>query len=154
MSLSLNRAFSSSVNMMTKGTSNTSCNHLVKVLSTVRLSFTQTQLLAYKGMVCPRCSASLLGPLPVYKKKASPASYLSNIRSRSRCEKNKRRRSHRWGLCPAHHQPSGVNSSNYAKGYLSVARSVRVWHRLSASSPTSCKDQNRLLVYISGIYSL
>jgi hypothetical protein len=98
---SLKSAFSSSVNMITipssaqlpkaiggweipNGTSNTSCNHFVNV----------------NGMVCPKCSASLDGPRPVYKKNGSPASYRSRILSKSRCEKNKPRRNQRCGFFP------------------------------------------------------
>jgi hypothetical protein len=39
------------VNCMTKGQLKTSCNHLVKK----------------NGIQCPKCNASLDGPLPVYK---------------------------------------------------------------------------------------
>lgn len=78
----MNSAFSSSVNMKTSGTSNTSCSQRVNC----------------SGMVWPRCRLPELGPRPVYRKKGSPFSCLSRIRSKSRWLKKRPRRSQRCGL--------------------------------------------------------
>lgn len=86
------------------GTSNTSCNHFVNV----------------NGMVCPKCSASLDGPRPVYKKNGSPASYLSRILSKSRCEKNKPLRNQRCGFFPVSrsNRCSRSSSINFVAHFL------------------------------------
>lgn len=79
-----------------KGTSNTSCNHFVKE----------------NGIVWPRCKASLDGPRPVYRKNGSPCSYLSRMRSKSRWEKNRPRRSQRCGLWPVRRSKRWRSSSS------------------------------------------
>ena len=79
-----------------RGTSNTSCSHFVKE----------------NGIVWPRCKVSLDGPLPVYKKKGSPASYLSRILSKSRCEKKRPRLNQRCGLWPVRRSKRWRRSSS------------------------------------------
>lgn len=86
----------SSSSYIPRGTSNTSCSHFVKE----------------NGIVWPRCSASLDGPLPVYKKKGSPASYLSRILSKSRCEKKRPRLNQRCGLWPVRRSKRWRRSSS------------------------------------------
>jgi len=61
------------VNWMTRGTSNTSCNHL-QIVSEDASGDEGTHLVKTKGIMCPKCILSLLGPLPVYRKNGFPCS--------------------------------------------------------------------------------
>jgi hypothetical protein len=74
-------------------------------LSTTTMKFVQylsnlsrSALYAIVSYTRPKCKEPLLGPLPVYKKNGSPRSYLFNMRSKSRWEKKRPRRSQRC-LC-------------------------------------------------------
>jgi len=55
------------VNWITRGTSNTSCNHLPSDFREDKSLFSRnkTNFVNMKGIRCPRCMLSLLGPRPV-----------------------------------------------------------------------------------------
>ena len=99
--------FSSSVNWMTKGTSNVSCSHLVKI----------------NGIKWPTCSDADDGPRPVYKKNFSPFSILFNIGSKSRWEKNIPRRRKWCNFVPA----GSADSNLFNRSSVTLAEPKRAY---------------------------
>lgn len=86
---SFHKNFSSSVSWITSGTLKVSCSHLRNSHLDLFAIFLVNPfyLVNMKGIKWPKCKASELGPLPVYKKKGFPCSYIFRMVCMSRWEK-------------------------------------------------------------------